>query len=50
VEQRQRARPPGTAGQLSAELLRYAKGTVEVDPVVLHMDVDDELLARITNY
>jgi hypothetical protein len=21
------------------------KGTVEVDPVVLHMDVDDELLA-----
>ena len=31
-----------------AELLRYAKGTVEVDPVVLHMDVDDQLLARIT--
>lgn len=31
-----------------AELLRYAKGTVEVDPVVLHMDVDDHLLARIT--
>jgi hypothetical protein len=30
-----------------AELLRYAKGTVEVDPVVLEMDVD-ELLARIT--
>jgi hypothetical protein len=34
-------------GQM-AELLRYAKGTVEVDPVVLHMDVDDQLLARIT--
>ena len=31
-----------------AELLRYAKGTVEVDPVVLQMDVDDQLLARIT--
>jgi hypothetical protein len=31
-----------------AELFRYAKGTVEVDPVVLHMDVDDQLLARIT--
>ena len=31
-----------------AELLRYAKGTVEVDPVVLEMDVDDQLLARIT--
>ena len=30
-----------------AELLRYAKGTVDVDPVVLHMDVDDVLLARI---
>ena len=27
-----------------AELLRYAKGTVEVDPVVLQMDVDDQLL------
>lgn len=31
-----------------AELLRYAKGTVEVDPVVLEMEVDDQLLARIT--
>jgi hypothetical protein len=31
-----------------AQLLRYAKGTVEVDPVVLHMDVDNQLLARIT--
>jgi hypothetical protein len=31
-----------------AELLRYAKGTVEVDPVVLGMDVDDQILARIT--
>jgi len=31
-----------------ADLLRYAQGTVEVDPVVLQMDVDDHLLARIT--
>jgi hypothetical protein len=31
-----------------AQLLRYAKGTVEVDPVVLPMDVDNQLLARIT--
>ena len=31
-----------------AELLRYAKGTVEVDPVVLQMDVDNHLLTRIT--
>jgi hypothetical protein len=30
------------------EMLHYAHGgTVELDPVVLHMDVDDELLARI---
>ena len=30
------------------EMLHYAHGTVELDPVVLHMDVDDELLTRIT--
>jgi hypothetical protein len=30
------------------EMLHYARGTVELDPVVLHMDVDDELLTRIT--
>jgi hypothetical protein len=30
------------------EMLRYAHGTVELDPVVLHMDVEDGLLARIT--
>lgn len=30
------------------ELLRYATGTVEADPVVLEMDVDDHLLSRIT--
>jgi hypothetical protein len=38
---------PVRVGEM-AELFRYAKGTVEVDPVVLHMDVDDQLLARIT--
>lgn len=31
-----------------AEMLRYAKGAVEMDPVVLNMDVDDQLLARVT--
>ena len=30
------------------EMLHYAHGTVEMDPVVLHMEVDDELLQRIT--
>jgi hypothetical protein len=30
------------------EMLHYAHGTVELDPVVLHMDVDDKLLKRIT--
>jgi hypothetical protein len=30
------------------ELLRYATGTVEADPVVLEMDVDEHLLSRIT--
>jgi hypothetical protein len=31
------------------EMLRYAHGsTIELDPVVLHMDVDDGLLKRIT--
>jgi hypothetical protein len=30
------------------EMLHYAHGPVELDPVVLHMDVDDKLLARIT--
>ena len=29
------------------ELLRYGSGTVEADPVFLHMDVDDELMKRI---
>ena len=29
------------------EMLHYAHGTVELDPVVLHMDVDDKLLERI---
>lgn len=31
-----------------AELLRYAQGTVEVDPVLLVMNADDQLMARIT--
>lgn len=30
------------------EVLRYASGTVAMDPVVLHMDVDDALLKRIS--
>ena len=30
------------------ELLGYAKGSVEVDPVVLEMNVDDQLMARLT--
>ena len=30
------------------EMLYYAHGTVELDPVLLHMDVDDKLLERIT--
>ena len=30
------------------EMLYYARGTVELDPVRLHMDVDDKLLERIT--
>jgi len=30
------------------EMLRYAHGPVELDPVALHMDVDDKLLERIT--
>jgi hypothetical protein len=31
------------------EMLSYAHGsTIELDPVVLHMDVDDKLLSRIT--
>ena len=31
------------------EMLHYAHGsTVELDPVVLHMEVDDKLLKRIT--
>jgi hypothetical protein len=29
------------------ELLRYARGTAEVDPVLLHMDGDEELLDRL---
>jgi hypothetical protein len=34
-------------GEMPA-LLHYACGTVELDPVLLHMDVDDELLERIS--
>lgn len=30
------------------ELLRYGRGTVEADPVVLHMSVDDRLVKRIS--
>jgi len=30
------------------EMLYYARGTIELDPVRLHMDVDDKLLERIT--
>jgi hypothetical protein len=30
------------------EVLHYARGTVELDPVLLHMDVEDQLLERIT--
>jgi hypothetical protein len=30
------------------KLMRSARGTVEAKPVVLHMDVDDRLLKRIT--
>jgi hypothetical protein len=30
------------------ELMRYGRGTIEADPVVLHMSVDDRLLKRIT--
>ena len=29
------------------ELLHYGRGTVELDPVLLHMEVDDKLLKRI---
>ena len=36
-------------GEMPA-LLHYARGRpVEADPILLHMDADDELLARITN-
>jgi len=28
-------------------MLRYAHGTVALDPVVLHMDVEDGLIGRI---
>ena len=30
------------------EMLHYARGTIELDPVLLHMEADDELLARIS--
>lgn len=30
------------------ELMRYGRGTIQADPVVLHMSVDDRLLKRIT--
>ena len=30
------------------DLLRYGSGTVEADPVMLHMAVDDQLMKRIT--
>jgi hypothetical protein len=30
-----------------AEMLHYAHGTVELRPVVLHMEVDGDLLKRI---
>jgi len=30
------------------ELLHYARGTIELDPVLLHIEADDELLERIS--
>ena len=30
------------------ELMRHARGTVEADTISLHMDVDDQLIKRIT--
>jgi hypothetical protein len=30
------------------EMLHYASGTVELDPVPLHMEADDKLLERIS--
>ena len=30
------------------DLMRYGRGTVEADPISLHMNVDDQLLKRIT--
>jgi hypothetical protein len=34
-------------GEMPA-MLRYARGVVKLDPVVLHMEVDDELVKRIS--
>jgi hypothetical protein len=30
------------------ELLHYGRGTIELDPVLLHMEADDKLLERIS--
>ena len=30
------------------DLMRYARGAVDADPVLLHMDADDHLINRIT--
>jgi hypothetical protein len=30
------------------ELLQYARGTIELDPVLLHIEADDKLLERIS--
>jgi hypothetical protein len=30
------------------EMLHYASGTVELDPVLRHMEADDKLLERIS--
>jgi hypothetical protein len=43
--------PRHSLDQASAEmpqLLRYGRGTVEADPVVLHIHVDDRLTKRIS--
>ena len=30
------------------EMLHYARGTIELDPVLLHIETDDKLLERIS--
>ena len=30
------------------EMLHYASGTIELDPVLLYMEADDKLLERIS--